>query len=534
VSELARGDEARVRGVKLRAGAGLVAGTIVFVGALVLYVPTLQPDVGTWDTAEFQAVGPVLGIAHPTGYPTYTLLAWLASVVLQPFGNEAFRANLLSSLLLAGAAALLAVRAVQATRRLALGLLAGAAFALTPIAWGLSTRADAHALHAFFAALLLVVLAAWHRREVSSDPGAGRWLVLAAGLYGLALGNHALTLLLAPGIAAYVLLVAPAILRRWRLVATCLVTTLLVTVVVYAYLPLRSAMDPPLDYADPETWDAFWYVVLGQQFQGSFSPPALSTLLSTVWDTLVRSFGLLAVFIPAGVLAGLWRHPRLTVMTGLWFAATWLFALGYPNAAIERYYAVPLLVSALWLAFALEIGWELVRSAIGSLGGRRSPRLVRAITNSLAGLLGLLLLATLVAPLPDRRRSVDASGDTFGRVWLEAALGALDEDAAVVSWWSFSTPLWYGRWVEGRRDDIVIIDDRDVLDEGFGSAEGAIDHYLGERPVYVIRIDRDLEALKSRYELEPVPAVPAPGSLYRVLGAAPDPILRTDGTRQGD
>ena len=58
---------------------------------------TLQPDVGFWDTAEFQAIGPVLGIAHPTGYPAYTLLAWLASVVLQPFGNEALRANLLSA-----------------------------------------------------------------------------------------------------------------------------------------------------------------------------------------------------------------------------------------------------------------------------------------------------------------------------------------------------------------------------------------------------------------------------------------------------
>ena len=37
--------------------------------------------------AEFQAVGPSSGTAHPTGFPTYTLLGWLASVVLQPFGD---------------------------------------------------------------------------------------------------------------------------------------------------------------------------------------------------------------------------------------------------------------------------------------------------------------------------------------------------------------------------------------------------------------------------------------------------------------
>ena len=66
------------------AGRPLLAFALVAGIALLLYVPTLMPDVGTWDTAEFQAIGPVLGIAHPTGYPTYTLLAWLASVVLQP------------------------------------------------------------------------------------------------------------------------------------------------------------------------------------------------------------------------------------------------------------------------------------------------------------------------------------------------------------------------------------------------------------------------------------------------------------------
>ena len=132
----------------------LTAG-IVGIVALGLYVPTLLQDVGTWDTAEFQAIGPVLGIAHPTGYPTYTLTAWLASVVLQPFGNEAYRADLLSALLMAGAAALLAVRVVLATRRLPLGVVAGLAFAVTPVAWRVATRADAHALHVFLAALIL-------------------------------------------------------------------------------------------------------------------------------------------------------------------------------------------------------------------------------------------------------------------------------------------------------------------------------------------------------------------------------------------
>ena len=67
-------------------GRAALAGVVVGVPALALYLLTLMPDVGFWDTAEFQAIGPVLGIAHPTGDPSYTLLAWVASVVINAWG----------------------------------------------------------------------------------------------------------------------------------------------------------------------------------------------------------------------------------------------------------------------------------------------------------------------------------------------------------------------------------------------------------------------------------------------------------------
>ena len=38
-----------------------LAATPVFIAALGLYMATLLPDVGTWDTAEFQAIGTSVG-----------------------------------------------------------------------------------------------------------------------------------------------------------------------------------------------------------------------------------------------------------------------------------------------------------------------------------------------------------------------------------------------------------------------------------------------------------------------------------------
>jgi len=495
-----------------RASDYALAAVPVMMGALALYMSTLLPDVGIWDTAEFQALGPVLGTAHPTGYPTYTLLLWLASVVLQPFGNEAYRADLLSALLMAGAAALLAVRVVMATRRWALGLTTGAIFALTPVAWSWGLRADPHALHVFLAALLLVLLGVWQEREGRAPGGGAHWLLAAAVVYGLALGNHALTLLLAPGIAVYVLLVSPRILwQQWRLVLACAAVLVLSAAAVYLYLPIRSAMDPALDYADPETWERFWYVVLGEQFQGSYgSAPALGELLGGSWDELVRNLGGLAILALAGALLGLLRHPRLTVLALLWFGATWLFAVGYPNAAIERYYLVPVLTASLAVGLAADAIWDALRDLLQRSGHELAYRLA---TSALI----LLLLGLAVGPAVERRDAIDASGDSWGRQILESTFEVVEPGAVIISWWSFSTPLWYGQHVEGRRPDVTILDDRGILDDGYVDVAGAIEAHLGERPVYVIRLDRDLPALREAYQLEPVTGVPM--EMYRVIAA---------------
>jgi hypothetical protein len=253
-------------------------------------------------------------------------------------------------------------------------------------------------------------------------------------------------------------------------------------------------------------------VVLGEQFQGSFRPLApFPDLAAGVWDELVRNLGALSVLALAGLVLGLLRHPRLTVLTALWFGCSWLFALGYPNASIERYYLVPLLVAALWVALAADAVIDALRDLL-----QRPGRDLAYRTGVAALVVGLML--AVVWPLPTRHPQMDASGETYGRRWLEATFAALEPDAAVISWWSYSTPLWYGRWVEGRREDIVIVDDRDVLDDGYGSAAAAIDHFLPQRPTYLIRLDRDLPAYQERYELERVESVPAPGILFRVLG----------------
>jgi hypothetical protein len=495
----------------------------VAVPALLLYLRTLMPDLGFWDTGEFQAVGPVLGIAHPTGYPAYTLLLWLGSVVLQPFGNEAFRANLLSALLTAAACGLVAVTVAYLTRRFVIGIGVGIAFALAAQTWAIGLHADPHAFHLFLVAALLLLLVVWAERQRAGPP-ADRLLIAAAALFGVALANHALTLLLAPGIALYLLITYPAVVRRFRLVATCGAALAVTTVVLYAYLPIRAAMNPPLNYADPQTWSSFSYVVFGQQFTGTFMPrPALLDAINQVarysWDQL----GLVAVLALLGTLAGLVRRAALVLMLVAWFALTWYFALGYENADIGRYYLVPLMC----VAILGGLGAGAILDAAKTLMARVAPARRSLARWAVAGLAGIVLIVPALVAVPVQFRNLDESRDHAARTWLDSLGAAMAQNAVIISWWSYSTPMWYGQYVEGWRPDVTIIDDRTILDDNLGTAMQVIDNNLGKRPVYLIRVPSDYPTYMQRYTMSNVPGIVDGVAVYQVTGFKPS-ALRTN------
>jgi len=486
-----------------------------------------MPDVGFWDTGEFQAIGPVLGIAHPTGYPAYTILAWIASVVLQPFGNEAVRANLLSAIVAAIGSGLVAATVTRVTGRLVVGVAAGLALAVSAEAWSIGLRADPHALHLMLAAVLLLLLVVWRDRVREGAP-ADRWLFAAAVTFGISLANHGLTLLLAPGIAIFVVAVQPQIVRRPRLILACAAGLTVTTVALYAYLPIRSAMNPPLDYANPETWDGFRYLVFAEQFRGTFRAlPDLFEALRTIGGETVAQLSVFAPLAIVGVFAAAWRRPALMLLLAAWFVVNWFFALGYINADIGRYYLVPLLAAAVFggigagaLVDGLATLWSRAGNPAPEADGEPSAGRERAIGATgivLAALAAVALITPSVLAIPQRFNQVDASNDRLARTWLMGVTARLPENAVVVSWWSYSTTLWYGKYVDHLRPDVTVIDDSTIVQENLGSVAEVIDSYLGERPVFLIRISYDLPQFDQRYVLTLVPGIVG-GPVYRVDG----------------
>ncbi|MEO8272730.1 MAG: DUF2723 domain-containing protein [Chloroflexota bacterium] len=493
----------------------VVVGILVVVNAWA----GLMPGVGFWDTGEFQTVLPILGTAHPTGYPTYVLLGFLANILLTPIGEPAFRITVLSLLAVATAAGATVVLVRRLTDSTIIGVATGLGLALTPVVWANATRADPHPIHLAFVALLLLALVRWQdaRRDVPSDPAAARRadrrLLLAAVVFGLAAGNHSLTLLLALPIALFVLVVEPGIWRRWWLVLGCLAAALGSVALVYLELPIRGGLIPAsLIYGKPATWDGFWYIALAEQFRGALDNP-LGNLGGKVGElaTLANAqLGLGALAIPPAFLIALRRAPRYTLLTASALVITVLFNQSYSNADIDRYYLGPALWVWTWLGLLAAELADIVGVLIGGARHRASPvrledPVVRRASIVAGAIVGVMLLLPALGDIATTRARADRSGETGAETWLAEALPAIPQGAVLISWWSTSTPLWYAQKVEGLRPDIEIIDDRTMLDRDLGRAPDVIDRYLGTRPVYVIRLQgRDTDELTRQYDMTPV------------------------------
>ncbi len=486
----------------------------------------LMPAVGFWDTGEFQVVLPILGTAHPTGYPTYVIVGFITNLLLTPIGEPAFRITVLSLLAVAVAAGATVALVRRLTGSTTIGVAVGIGLATTPVVWLNATRADPHPIHLAFVALLLLTLVSWEqaRRDAGGEAmpvatsadtrgrrgRADRLLLLAAVLFGLAVGNHSLTLLLVPPIGLYVLAVDPGIWRRWRFALACLGVVAATIVLVFLELPIRGGLLPaPLIYGKPATWDGFWYIALAEQFRGALGDPFadLGRKIGELVALANAQFGLIAVAIPPAFIVAARRAPRYALLTGLAFLLTVGFNAAYSNADIQRYYLGPVLWAWTWLGIlaaelAAVLGFVGVELVERLRQIRLAEREANLMTVGVAVVLGTALLLPAIGDLGARRHAADRSNDVSAESWLAEVLPVIPENAVLVSWWSTSTPLWYAQKVEGMRPDIFVVDDRTMLDLNLGRAPDVINRYLEQRPVYVIRLaGRDTDELTAQFDM---------------------------------
>ena len=465
------------RGLELRRGLGRrrrwaewLADGVTFAVALVVYVATTAPDVLPADAGEFQLAAALLGVAHPPGFPLYTMLGHLF-VRLLPWGTPAYRLNLMSAVVAAGTLVLVA----RATRVWAgrlgasitdvpsalpsTGLGTGSAGASSPVAligglaaaltlgtattfWAQATIASKRPLTVFFVALAFYALSRFAAAEEAR--GTGRALVLLGLALGLGLGQDALGFASVLFVAVYALLMDPRLAaqpRRWFRPALAGLAGLL----PLAYLPIRGAMGAILAPEGLDTLPGFLHHFLGLGFSGDMFAfanladlPHRVALLPTLFPFQFNLLLLAGAFL--GLVGLLRRDWRLLVL----LAGSLVL-----HAFISITYRAPQTVEYLMPAYVpLAIAVGLV-PALAHLSFPSSHILGPALS-------AILLWAGLLNGWAHGPSFVELARDHTARQAAEPLLETAPTGALILADWRWAMPLRYLQEVEGLRPDVEV------------------------------------------------------------------------------
>lgn len=411
------------------------------------YAATLAPSI-TWanhgaDSGDLVTAAVVGGVAHPTGYPTFLLFARAFQLI--PLGDPALRTNLLALCAALAAAAITACVVAELCADCGAyapvaGALAALGMGLAPVFWSQAVIAEVHTLNALFAASL----ALFALRELQPGP-AGAWPARGRGLVaGLALGNHVTIGLLVLGWIAAVAAGAPAGVRLRRVAARLPWVGL--GLLVYLYLPLCAATQPPINWGGPTSLAGFWWTVSGAPYRRLAFGLSGELLLqrALAWGgLLVAQFGPAGVALGVGgLLYGGGGRRRLLYASALIAAGSSLFALAYATEDAYAYLLPAYVLFAIWLGCGCAV-------LLAALGRSRFARL--------APVAALVCAALLIAPAPATAARVDARHDGRAMAFAETVLAAAPPGAIIVTAGDRdSFALWYAHYALGRRPDIAI------------------------------------------------------------------------------
>ncbi|MBZ0269528.1 DUF2723 domain-containing protein [bacterium] len=428
-------------------------GVVVTLASFLVYLPTVCPTIYAGDAGELAAAAATLGIAHPPGYPLWTLLGRLAVAFLP--GEPAYGLGLLSALAMAGAAGCVASLLFVWTESLLVSAGMGLVFAVSRGVWQSAVTTEVYALNLLLTitALLVAVLA---RR------GRPSLFALAAYLLGLGVANHPFALLAGPPVLALALasnerrpetVTARVVRLPWMAAAFALGLT------VYLVLPLRMA-HAEVNWGGVHTLSGVWDHVMRAQYGGLGEASAsasvaarLRIFLSVLSHSFLPPLWIAAVF---GIVS-LFRsgHRFRAALLLLFFALAGpltVAAIRYDDTALDRSVIAVFFLPAV-LACTLMAGVGLGEAArLLAERLREQPRAALVATAALALLLPAFLWEANFARC-DRSRS------TFAADYATTVLRELPPDARLFTKGDnecFS--LLYAHRILGLRPDVTIVD----------------------------------------------------------------------------
>jgi hypothetical protein len=440
---------------------------ITVILTVIVYLTTIAPSTIQIDSGELAAVQITLGIAHPTGYPLYTLLGYLFSNI-NLFDSKIFQMNFLAMIYVSLAVMIFTItvkfildnlnyfrfeskqikkknnqkniKEINLTEfeKIFLSVITGLILAFSKTIWFQSTSVEVYSLQILLFSLIISLLI----KSFISSNNKHYWLMFS---FFLALGftNHMTTLLIIPA-TAYLFFSKNKLESKLTKQLVFMILIFIITIIlIYVYLPLRAAQNPILNWGNPIDLERLLRHVSGFQYQVWLftSMDAAKKQLAYFISNLPKEFYFTIFISFIGIVSTFRYYKKFFIFNLILFLFTILYSINYDINDIDSYFILSYFSLALFSTFGLI--W-----------------LIDKYQKFSKSFYIALLLLFPFNQLAFNYSVVNQSNNYIYEDYTKALLNSVPPNSIIFGyqWDYFISPSYYFQFVENYRRDVVVID----------------------------------------------------------------------------
>ena len=420
------------------------------VTVFIVYNFTLAPSVIQIDSGELASVQKLLGIAHPTGYPLFTMLGYFF-LQLPIFSSDIFQANFLAAIYCSISVGLFSkflfeifliskVNSLPETTIKLIIISSSIVLGLSTTFWFQSTSVEVYSLH-----LVLIISTLFLFVKAFRNDDAKFWYLFAY-FFGISLSNHMTSILIIPA-AVYLYFKKNSFNKNSFLFGARLaLITAISAMIVYLYLPIRAMQEPILNWGNPIDFERFWRHFTGAQYQVWIfsSLEASKKQLSYFIQNLTNEFFYI-IYLPIifGIFSLIKISKTVLFFTLLLTFSTILYSINYDIVDIDSYFLLT------YISFIVFFFFGIIRI----LEFSKNPT-INVI------LMTIILIIFPALQLTMNHDKVDQSDNFIFEDYTKASLNSLPANSILFSYqWDYLiSPSYYFQFVENYRRDVTIVD----------------------------------------------------------------------------
>jgi len=313
----------------------------IFIISLLTYLYTLCPTIFFGDSAEIISAIAVNGVPHPTGFPTFLMLAKVFSLI--PLGEMAYRINLFCALTSVLNVILVFLLIMRVNKNKIVSFISSLTYAFGATVWFHATYTQTYSLTTFFGLSSLLLAFKF------IDSRKNKHLFLSMFLCGLGLGVHISMLSFVAAIFILLIFNDFNYFKKnvLKFASSCLFICL--GLLVFMYIPFLSSKNPVINWDSPNTLSKFHYYITQKQWSSvmfaRLGPHQTYEFVKRLFTFFTREFtipGFLLIIHGIAIYFKKNRKLSFVILSGIFVNIFLLYAYGdYKHIEVLYRYFLP-------------------------------------------------------------------------------------------------------------------------------------------------------------------------------------------------